>query len=453
MDYGGGPGTVRRGTTARRRAEPSVDSKPVRSARFRHHHPVRTEDEAGYGVVLRNREYLALLISQSLSVLGDQVAQIALALLVYQRTGSAFAAAATFATVYGAAVLGGPVVSTLADRYPRRTVMVASDSLRALLVLVLALQPSTALLFVLIALVGAVSPAFTSARAATLPDILGEGYTTGQGLVSSVAQASQVIGFAAGGALVATVGAGGALTLDAATFIVSAVVVRTFLRHRPTVADRGGNLLRETLLGAKALGQRPDLRYWLAWGLLFSAAAAGPEGVAVALSHAFHGGAVAAGLLTAAVPLGFVLGTLIVLRLPGDRRDRLLPWGGALSFGPLALTAAAPALPVVLALWVVAGVGGALQVVPNVRYVVASPLAMRGRLFGVAGTTMMICQGSVLAGAGGAASRWGPTDAIAVFGGLGLIAAVALGLCRKAPAASSLIVDLSKAVTTGGESA
>ncbi len=375
---------------------------------FRHHQPVHTEGRAGYGAVLRNREYLALLVSQSLSVVGDQVAQIALALLVYQRTGSAFAAAATFATAYGAAVVVGPVVSTLADRYPRRTVMVISDILRGLLVLLLAVSPPTPLLYVIIALVGAVSPAFNSARSATLPDVLGEDYVTGQGLNGSAVQASQVLGFGLGGALVAIVGTGGALLADAATFAVSAAAVRFVLQHRPAVGEAHGGLLRETLRGASTVRRSPDLRYWLAWGLLLAAAAAAPEGLAVALSDAYGGGEVAAGLLTAAGPLGFVLGTLVVLRVPVDRRVRLLPWGGIVAFAPLVLTASAPYLPVVMALWALAGVGGALQVVPNARYVLASPAALRGRLFGVAGTAMMACQGAVLVAAGAVASLWRP---------------------------------------------
>lgn len=424
----------------------------MRAALFRHHARVRYASGSGYAAVLRNREFVALLLSQCLSVVGDQVAQIALALLVYQRTGSAFAAAGTFATVYGAAVLGGPVVSTLADRYPRRTVMVASDVLRALLVLLLALQPATSILFVVIALLGAVSPAFTSARSATMPDILGDDYATGQGLVSSGGQASQVLGFAAGGALVASIGAGGALMLDAATFAVSAGVVRLFLQQRPAVGERQGNLLRETQLGIRALREHPELRHWLAWGLLFSASAAGPEGVAVALGSALGGGAVAAGLLTAAVPLGFVLGTGVVLRLPADRRGRLLPWGGVLCFAPLGLTAFAPNLPTVLVLWSLAGIGGALQVVPNVSYVIGSPLAMRGRLFGVAVTAQMIIQGAVLASSGAAASRWGAQDAISTIGVLGLAAAVSLSL-RRHWLSSSLAPVLPKPVATGGESA
>lgn len=435
-----------------RRAGPDVAIQRVRSSLSRHHHPVRTEGGAGYGAVLRNREYLALLISQSLSVLGDQIAQIALALLVYQRTGSAFAAAATFATAYGAAVLVGPVVSTLADRYPRRTVMVISDSLRALLVLLLVLRPPTLLLFVVIALAGAVSPAFNSARSATLPDVLGdEHYVTGQGLVSSAAQASQVLGFGLGGALVATVGFSGALLVDAATFAVSAAAVRFLLLHRPAVGEAQWGLLRETLLGASTVRRSPDLRYWLAWGLLLAAAAAAPEGLAVALSSSYGGGAVAAGVLTAAGPLGFVLGTPVVLRLPVDRRARLLPWAGILCFAPLVLTASAPNLPVVIGLWALAGAGGALQVVPNARYVMASPASLRGRLFGVAGTAMMACQGAVLVAAGGAASWWRPGPTLAGFGLMGLLTTAGLSMSRKAPLPLSEPQDLPTALVTRGD--
>jgi len=104
-------------------------------------------------------------------------------------------------------------------------------------------------------------------------------------------QASQVLGFGFGGALVAIVGTGGALLADAATFAVSAAAVRFVLQHRPAVGEAHGGLLRETLRGASTVRRSPDLRYWLAWGLLLAAAAAAPEGLAVALSDAYGGGA------------------------------------------------------------------------------------------------------------------------------------------------------------------
>ena len=416
----------------------------------RHHGPVRTEGNAGYGAVLRNREYVTLLVSQSLSVLGDQVAAIALALLVFDRTGSAFAAAATFAVGYATGILVGPFLSTLADRYPRRTVMVVSDAVRFVLVGALALQPPTPVLFALIGLVGAASPAFSSARSATLPDVLSyEDYSTGQGLVSNAAQASQVLGFALGGVMVATIGAGGALVVDAATFAASALAIRLLLQHRPAVGDAHAGLLRETLLGARTVQRSQELRYWLAWGMLIVGATAAPEGLAVALSRGEGGGPVAAGLLTAAGPLGFILGTFALIQVPAARRARLLPWATSLCFLPLILTALSPALAVVMLLWALAGAGGAIQVVANTGYVMASSPALRGRLFGVADTAMMAIQGLVLVVAGAAASRWGAATTIAVFGGLGLLTTGVLQLRGTAPVISSRAQELPKAVLTG----
>ncbi len=117
---------------------------------------MRTDGRADYRAVLHNREYVGLLLSQALSMLGDQMSRIALALLVFSRTGSPFAASATYALSYGAYLVGGPLLSTLADRYPRRSVMVISDSLRLLLVAGLVLEPPVPVIFVLIALLGAV---------------------------------------------------------------------------------------------------------------------------------------------------------------------------------------------------------------------------------------------------------------------------------------------------------
>src|SRR6202041_4179599 len=72
-------------------------------------------------------EFRALWTAQGLSVLGDQLARVALPLLVFQRTGSALLAAITFAVSIVPAFVGGLTLSGLADRLPRRLVMIASD--------------------------------------------------------------------------------------------------------------------------------------------------------------------------------------------------------------------------------------------------------------------------------------------------------------------------------------
>jgi MFS family permease len=67
---------------------------------------------------------------------------------------------------------------------------------------------------------------------------------------------------------------------------------------------------------------------------------------------------------------------------------------------------------------VLAGCGGALQVVANSAFVQAVPAHLRGRAFGVAGTTMMVLQGALLLGAGALAELTGPRVPIAVLAGL-----------------------------------
>ncbi|MDN5931448.1 MAG: MFS transporter, partial [Pseudonocardia sp.] len=84
------------------------------------------------------REYRAVWVADLLSVTGDQLARVALAVLVYGRTGSAAWAAATYALTFLPAIVGGVLLSGVADRYARRAVLVATDVGRAGLVGVMA---------------------------------------------------------------------------------------------------------------------------------------------------------------------------------------------------------------------------------------------------------------------------------------------------------------------------
>src|ERR687888_589750 len=83
--------------------------------------------------VLGVREFRSLWAAELLSVLGDQLARVALAILVFQRTSSAALTALTYALTFAPAVLGGALLSGLADRFPRRQVLIATDLIRALL--------------------------------------------------------------------------------------------------------------------------------------------------------------------------------------------------------------------------------------------------------------------------------------------------------------------------------
>ena len=84
--------------------------------------------------LLRLREFRALWAASAQSVTGDQLARVALSLLVFERTESAGWTAATYALTTLPALLSGVLLSGLADRFPRRTVMIGCDLVRAVLV-------------------------------------------------------------------------------------------------------------------------------------------------------------------------------------------------------------------------------------------------------------------------------------------------------------------------------
>ena len=118
-------------------------------------------------------EFRAIYAASSLSWVGDYLARAAVAAMVYDRTGSVGMTAAAFAVSFAPWLLGGPVLATIAERYPYRTVMVTYAPAGVVIMTIIALLelPTPALigLLLLSALFG---PPFEAARSATLPAVL-----------------------------------------------------------------------------------------------------------------------------------------------------------------------------------------------------------------------------------------------------------------------------------------
>ena len=396
-----------------------------------------------YREVLGVREFRALLISDGMSTLGDQVARIAVALLVLERSGSPFAASATYACSYLTWLVGGPLLSALPDRYPRRRIMVLCDVARMALVAALAVPGlSLWVIFAVLIVVGLLSPPAEAARSALLADVLeGEPYVVANALSNAVGQAGHVGGFVAGGALVALVGVEVALMLDAATFALSGLLLLAFVRERVLeVTGTPGGALQKAAAGLRLVMHSRRLRVLLSWGLLSAASVIAAEGLAVTIAAERGGGPLAAGILTASVPAGFLIGSWALLRLPTHRREPLFPFLVTLSCAPLLATPFVDSLTMIVALWVVAGIGNALQIVANSAYVQAVPPHLRGRAFGVAGTLLMVLQGVVLLSAGALAEVTEPRVPIAV------VAALCLLLVPVLPARTQGRVILSRSV-------
>src|SRR5581483_7511615 len=100
-------------------------------------------------------------------------ARVALAVLVFDRTASPVLTTLTYALTFLPPVLAAPLLTALADRHPRRAVLVSADLVRAVLVGLTAL-PGLPLLAVgvLVTLAACAHPLYSSARGAALPALL-----------------------------------------------------------------------------------------------------------------------------------------------------------------------------------------------------------------------------------------------------------------------------------------
>jgi len=377
------------------------------------------------------REFRLLWTAQAVSLTGDQLARVAIAVLVFERTHSALLTGVVYATTFLPWLIGGPLLGGLADRYRRRTVMVVCNLASAVLVAVLAIpgQPIGLLCTLLFIVVLLESP-FLSARAALIADVLPDDrYVLASALSSLTIQLAQVLGFAAGGALVALVGAQQALLLDAATFLLSAVIVRLAVLDRPSAGgtDEAAGLRawrRQMAAGIRLVFGDPYLRLLvaLAWLATFSVV---PEGLAAPYTHSLHGSAVAVGLFLAAQPTGASLGGLVLSRFvaPARRLELMAPLA-VLSCVPLLLFVLHPGLPLALALLAVSGIGMSYNLPANAAFVQTVPAAQRGQAFGLVAAGLVAGQGLSIAAAGAIADHVAPAVVIAVAGGLGTAAAV-----------------------------
>ncbi len=379
------------------------------------------------------REFRALWFSEVLSVAGDRLALVALTLLVYDRTGSPLLTAIVYAAGYLPWVIGGLFLAEVADRRPRRSVMVVCDVVRAVLVAAMAVpHVPIGVLVALLFTATMFEPPFESARAAITPDILqGERYALGTAVFSTTFLAAQMAGAVGGGIAVAFIGVRPALVIDAATFVVSGLFVRFGTRARPAAARpetvqpsplarmRGGFGL---VFGDQAL----RTLLLLAWLVVFYTI---PEGVAAPYTAGLGRGPIATGVVLASTVLGTAVATPLFTRFVRPRRR--LAWMGPLAVltcGTLVLTALRPGLAVSLVIFSISAAFGVYQIAANTEFVVRVPNERRAQAFGIAKMGVIVGQGAAFVAAGAVAEVVSPAVVIAVGGGIGAIVGIVLTL-------------------------
>ncbi len=387
------------------------------------------DGHASYRRVFAVGEFRALFTAQVVSVLGNVIAQVALAVLVYDRTGSALLSALTFTLGFVPFLIGGTLLAGVVDRLPPRRTLVSCDLVSAVVVGLMVLPVPVPVLLVLIFVAGLVDPVFAGVRAAILPEVLGTGpeFVLGRALFGMVWQGAQVMGYAAGGLLLAAVGARGALALDAVSFLGSAILVRLGTRRRDPTAPSSENLMRDSLRSVGEILRIPRLRQLMLLHWLVPTCALAPEALIAPYVHLLHRPTSDVGVLLCAVAAGMLVSNLVIGRALTVRMQRRL-------MAPVALLTVVPliafAAPLGVALSIVAlavsGLGSCFNLGRDAAFIAAIPEPLRGRALAVDGSGLMVVQGIGFAFWGAMAEFLPLRSTIAIAGMAGVIVIVVL---------------------------
>ncbi|MDQ0407103.1 MFS transporter [Streptomyces sp. NPDC000349] len=210
----------------------------------------------------RQRDFGVFWAAQTLSVLGDSFALIALPLLVLEATGSIARMGLLTAVGGAAAVLAAVFAGAVVDRVDRRKLLIGCDLVRmgmyGLVPVVWLFGPQIWLLYVVLPLCEAVGMLFAVGYVTVVRSLVGtQQLTEANGRLNATAAAAGVLGPLCAGVVAGWSGPAAAIGVDAASFGVSAACV-AFVRFRSRPAD-----------DAPATGKRPGLRQDLRTGIAF----------------------------------------------------------------------------------------------------------------------------------------------------------------------------------------
>jgi MFS family permease len=307
--------------------------------------------------VLRERQFALFFWGQAVSVLGDGIFPIALAFAVLELGGSPTDLGIVLTAGILPQVFFVLIGGVWADRLPRRTIMLVSDAARAVI------QGATALLLLsghaqiwhLVVLYGLSATAqsfFMPAATALVPEVTPAGFLQQANALLGITRSLAFgVGAALGGVFVGFASTGGAVALDACTFLISAACLWGVSDVRVATGDAASSFLSELREGLAEVRRHRWLWIGLINAFLFVMIVVAPfEVIGPVISRSELGGAFSWGVILTGFSVGTLLGGLVMLRI---RLERPMYVAGILffatCFAPLLLALPGPVWSITIA--------------------------------------------------------------------------------------------------------
>ena len=377
----------------------------------------------------RARRDLSLVVTaKTVSLLGDEVAALALTLRLQGEGAGTGAVAALLGAALLPLVVLAPLVGRLVDGVDSRRLLVASSLAQAVACTALAWQSSTVAILVLVAALGAGQAVNGATWQALLPAIVGtEDLPRAMGISQAAVTVASVCSPAIAGVLFGAYGARVPLLVDAGTFLaitVAAVVVSTRHGQRAGGPERGRH-------GGLALMRRdPLLRPLLLLLAVFVALGSMVNVVEVFLVRGTLGASATwYGINGAAFAVGMLAGSLLGGRLRGELAlARALVGGAAALAAALVAIAAVPDVYWLLPLSAAVGIGnGVLNVALGSMVMGRAATEVRGRVAAALSGVASAAQLGAFAAGGALGTVLTPREIFVLGGSLGLLVPLVLG--------------------------
>ena len=351
--------------------------------------------------VLENGDLRRLLLAWASSNLASRASAIAVAVYAYETDGIAAVGLVAFVRLVVAAAVSS-WLAVLADRRPRRQVLIATDLARGVMLAAMAVlvpvdgaRPAVYALAVLTAIL---EPLFRSAQVAHTPALVRtpEELTAANVIASGVESIGLFAGPALGALLLVVSSTGTVFAISAVlAFLSVALVARIRVAGEPAPEARTSRT-HTLLAGWRTIASEPRLRVVIALFATQTLVAGMFNVLVVVLAiELLDLGTAGVGWLDGMVGIGATLGVVVVAGLAGRRRLSRYFAVGLLLWGlPLALVGAWPALVPVLLLLLVVGVGNTMVDVAGITLLQRSaPDAVLGRVFGAFETLVLLGMG------------------------------------------------------------
>lgn len=320
-------------------------------------------------LLVRNPDFRRLFLSSVVSLAGDWFSFVAVAGLVTELTGRPGAPAFIYAATVLPVFLASPIAGAIADRFDRRRVLIIADLARvpiALLLCVAAWWGSVPLAVAAIIALGVGASFYDPIASAATPNLVApEDLVSAQALMGAVWGSMLMVGAGLGGIVAELLGRQAAFTIDAASFLVSALLVAGIRRplQEAAVPRRERGALGEAVRYIRAT----PIVSRLLFAKVGVGASNGIVGLLPAFAHGrFAGTGIATGLLFAARGLGALVGPILAGRVIGatPARRAIIVVCGAATLCYCAVYAVFPlagSFAVAIVLVVLAHLGGGAQ--------------------------------------------------------------------------------------------